>query len=278
LKRKILFSLIFIAALIGASFLIGAFYQPFGSFETFRETGFKTPTISIKPVKESLAPTINERMIIYTGYISLETNDIDGTIAMIRSLADRYGGYVASSNKYMYDEEVRAEIVIRVPKDKFHAAIQEIESYGKVLNENVNSEDITQQYIDLKARLSNLQHQEKRLLEILELAKNVDEILAIEKELERVRGEIESLQGQINYLERNVEMSIISINLTKPKPSFKPPSMNWGEVLETALTGLFTVLKGLIILAISTIPITIIGIIGYHIYKERRKKEVEKQK
>jgi len=273
-----LFSLIFIAALIGASFLIGAFYQPFGSFETFRETGFKTPTISIKPVKESLAPTINERMIIYTGYISLETNDIDGTIAMIRSLADRYGGYVASSNKYMYDEEVRAEIVIRVPKDKFHAAIQEIESYGKVLNENVNSEDITQQYIDLKARLSNLQHQEKRLLEILELAKNVDEILAIEKELERVRGEIESLQGQINYLERNVEMSIISINLTKPKPSFKPPSMNWGEVLETALTGLFTVLKGLIILAISTIPITIIGIIGYHIYKERRKKEVEKQK
>jgi len=267
-----LFSLIFIAALIGASFLIGAFYQPFGSFETFRETGLKTPTISIKPVKESLAPTINERMIIYTGYISLETNDIDGTIAMVRNLADRYGGYVASSNKYMYDEEVRAEIVIRVPKDKFHAAIQEIESYGKVLNENVNSEDITQQYIDLKARLSNLQHQEKRLLEILELAKNVDEVLAIEKELERVRGEIESLQGQINYLERNVEMSIISINLTKPKPSFKPPSMNWGEVLEAALTGLFTVLKGLIILAISIIPIAIIGIIGYHIYKEKRKK------
>jgi len=267
-----LFSLIFIAALIGASFFIGAFYQPFGSFETFRETGFKTPTISIKPVKESLAPTINERMIIYTGYISLETNDIDGTIAMIRSLAEHYGGYVASSNKYMYDEEVRAEIVIRVPKDKFHAAIQEIESYGKVLNENVNSEDITQQYIDLKARLSNLQHQEKRLLEILELAKNVDEILAIEKELERVRGEIESLQGQINYLERNVEMSIISINLTKPKPSFKPPSMNLGEVLETALTGLFTVLKGLIILAISIIPIAIIGVIVYHIYKERRQK------
>jgi archaellum component FlaC len=271
LKRKILFSLIFIAALIGTSFLIGAFYQPFGSFETFRETGFKTPTISIKPVKESLAPTINERMIIYTGYISLETNDIDGTIAMIRSLAEHYGGYVASSNKYMYDEEVRAEIVIRVPKDKFHAAIQEIESYGKVLNENVNSEDITQQYIDLKARLSNLQHQEKRLLEILELAKNVDEILAIEKELERVRGEIESLQGQINYLERNVEMSIISIKLTKPKPSFKPPSMNWGEVLETALTGLFTVLKGLIILAISIIPIAIIGIVAYKIYKGRRK-------
>jgi archaellum component FlaC len=171
----------------------------------------------------------------------------------------------------MYDEEVRAEIVIRVPKDKFHAAIQEIESYGKVLNENVNSEDITQQYIDLKARLSNLQHQEKRLLEILELAKNVDEILAIEKELERVRGEIESLQGQINYLERNVEMSIISIKLTKPKPSFKPPSMNWGEVLETALTGLFTVLKGLIILAISIIPIAIIGIVAYKIYKGRRK-------
>ncbi|MEM2680859.1 MAG: DUF4349 domain-containing protein, partial [Candidatus Bathyarchaeia archaeon] len=167
----------------------------------------------------------------------------------------------------------RAEIVIRVPKDKFHAAIQEIEGYGKVLNEGVNSEDITQEYIDLKARLSNLQRQEKRLIEILELAKNVEDILAIEKELERIRGEIEALQGRINYLERSVEMSIISISLTKPKPSFKPPTMNWSEVLETALTGLFTVLRGLIILAISIIPIAAIGIPIYYIYKRKASKK-----
>jgi len=264
-------TLILLVAVISASFLLGALYQPFTKY------GFESSESLVKPAltearKESAA-SISDRMIIYSGYVTLETNDIDEVIMKIRNLAERYGGYVASSNRYIYDEEVRAEIVIRVPKDKFHTAIQEIEGYGKVLNEGVNSEDITQQYIDLKARLSNLQRQEKRLLEILEAAKNVEEILAIEKELERVRGEIEALQGQINYLERSVEMSVISISLTKPTPSFKPPTMNWGKVLEAALTGLFTVLKGLIILAISIIPIAAIGIPIYYIYKRKSLKK-----
>ncbi len=261
----------------GFGFFIGAFYQPHIKYlvthETLREATLTSAPATFKAAKEGLTIETIERMIIYRGYVWLETNDIDETIAMIRSLTERYGGYVASSNKYLYDNEVRAEISIRIPKDKFHIAIQEIETYGKVLNEDITSEDITEQYIDLKARLSNLQHQEKRLLEILELAKNVDEVLAIEKELERVRGEIESLQGQINYLERSVEMSIISISLTKPKPSFKPPSMKWGEVLEAALTGLFTVVKGLIILAISIIPIAAIAIPIYHIYKKKSSKK-----
>jgi hypothetical protein len=264
-----------VIALIGVSFLFGTLYQPFkyGYPETPSFTEPFIKTASTEAERTLAAASISDRMIIYNGYVYLEATNIDEAVMKIRSLAERYGGYVASSNRYTYDEEVRAEIVIRVPKDKFHAAIQEIESYGKVLNEGVTSEDITQQYIDLKARLSNLQHQEKRLLEILEIAKNVDEVLAIEKELERVRGEIERLQGQINYLERSVEMSIISISLTKPKPSFKPPSMKWGEVLEAALTGLFTVLKGLIILAISIIPIAAIGVPIYYIYKKKSSKK-----
>ncbi|MEM2843476.1 MAG: DUF4349 domain-containing protein [Candidatus Bathyarchaeia archaeon] len=270
MRKKILLGVILAIAVIGVSFFLGALYQPFIKY------GFEPSETLVKPglieTKEAAAP-ISDRMIIYNGYVSLETNNIDEVLMRVRSLAERYGGYVASSNRYIYDEEERAEIVIRVPKDKFHAAIQEIEGYGKVLNEGVNSEDITQEYIDLKARLSNLQRQEKRLIEILELAKNVEDILAIEKELERVRGEIEALQGRINYLERSVEMSVISVSLTKPKPSFKPPTMNWSEVLETALTGLFTVLRGLIILAISIIPIAAIGIPIYYIYKRKASKK-----
>ena len=154
-------------------------------------------------------------------------------------------------------------------------AVQEIEGYGKVLDESTTSEDVTQQYIDLKARLHNLQKQEQRLREILELTRTVDEILKVENELSRVRGEIDSLQGQINYLERNVEMSLISVRLVEPAPPFTPPGMDWGETFQTALSGLFFVVRGLIVLVVSLLPLFMIAAGAYHLYRRtRRKKQV----
>jgi len=218
-------------------------------------------------------PPSQERLIIYNAHISVETDDITDRLAKIRALADRYGGYVASSSRSSYGMQSRAEIAIRVPKDKFHAAVQEIETYGKVLDEGTTSEDITQQFVDLKARLGNLQRQEERFREILAVAKTVEEILKVESELARVRGEIESLQGQINYLEGNVAMSLISVMLTEPAPPFTPPGMNWGEVLETAIVGLFTVARGMIIIVISMLPLAVVGAPVYYAYKRRRRQK-----
>jgi hypothetical protein len=211
--------------------------------------------------------------VIYNAYVSLETNDIQGGLGKIGLLAESYGGYVASSSRSTYGMQSRAEIAIRVPKDKFHAAVQEIETYGKVLDEGTTSEDITQQYIDLKARLNNWQRQEEQLREILGMAKTVDEILKVESELARVRGEIESLQGQINYLEGNVEMSLISVALTEPAPPFTPPGMDWGETLEIAIVGFFTVLRGMVILVVSLIPLAAVGLPAYYVYKRRKRKK-----
>jgi hypothetical protein len=204
--------------------------------------------------------------------LSLEANDIQGTLQKIRALAEGYGGYVASSSRSTY-AQARADIAIRVPKDKFQTAIQQIETYGKVLDEGTTSEDITQQYIDLKARLNNMQRQEERLREILDMAKTVDEILRVESELERVRGEIDSLQGQINYLEGNVEMSLISVTLTEPAPPFTPPGMDWGETLEIAISGLFTVIRGMIIVVVSLIPVVIVSVPIYYLYKRRKQQK-----
>jgi hypothetical protein len=212
-------------------------------------------------------------MVIYNAYVSLETNDIQGGLGKSRLLAESYGGYVASSSRSTYGTQSRAEIAIRVPKDKFHTAVQEIETYGKVLDEGTTSEDITQQYIDLKARLNNLQKQEERLHEILGMAETVDEILKVESELARVRGEIDSLQGQINYLEGNVEMSLISVALTEPAPPFTPPGMDWSETLEIAIVGFFTVLRGMIILVGSLIPLAAVGLPAYYVYKRRKRKK-----
>ncbi len=214
-----------------------------------------------------------ERMIIYNAYISLETKDIDGGLAKIRILTEDYGGYVAGTHRSTYGQQERADISIRIPQDNFRTAVNEIESYGRLLDERTTSEDITERYIDLKARLSNLEKQEKRLLELLDIAKTVEEIIEVEKELSRVRGEIERLQGQINYLERHVEMSLISVSLIEPLPPFTPPGMDWGETFELALMGLFGVVRGLIILIVSLLPFIIVGAIIYYVYKIREKKK-----
>jgi hypothetical protein len=202
-------------------------------------------------------------MVIYNAYISLETSDMQTVLNKIAALAENSGGYVAGS----WRSTDSAEITIRVPKVTFRSNIQQVETYGKVLNERSSSEDVTQQYIDLKARLENMQRQEQRLRDILNMTKTVDEVLQVERELERVRGDIESLQGQINYIERNEEMSLISIDLTEPLPPFTVPGMDWKETFETALTGLFVVVRGLIILFVSALPIAVIGVGVYFVYR-----------
>jgi len=274
-RKRILVISSAIVILLFASFFIGMLYSPYGrvGFETPAAVMSKTDSLLPFSAGPEGQPTAQERLVIYNAHVSLETNDIQGGLGKIRLLAEGYGGYVASSSRSTYGIQSRAEIAIRVPKDKFHAAVQEIESYGKVLDEGTTSEDITQQYIDLKARLNNLQKQEEQLHEILDMAKTVDEILKVESELARVRGEIDSLQGQINYLEGNVEMSLISVALTEPAPPFTPPGMDLGETFEIAIVGFFTVLRGMIILVVSLIPLAVVGVPAYYVYKRRKQKK-----
>jgi hypothetical protein len=286
-RNKIVAIASIILVLVVASFFVGGFYYSGTPFSQPGVFGPLAPVPGAAPVtilttvasQTTMTATVGaeavaqERMVIYNGQISLETSHIEDTLTKITALAESYGGYVAGSSRSNYGTQPTAEITIRVPKDKFRTAVQEIETYGKLLGENTSSEDVTQQYIDLKARLDNLQKEEQRLGQILTMATTVDDILKVEDELSTVRGDIESLQGQINYLEGNVEMSLISVSLTEPTPPFTPPGMNWDETFQTAIIGLFIVLRGLIIIAVSLIPIAIIGVPAYYIYRRRKRKE-----
>lgn len=277
LKKIVVISAAVIVLLV-ASFFIGTLYSPYGGVSKYGELMESQPAVAPELVGLEPSPAPrgaefdSERMIIHNAYISLETTDINGVLAKIRDLAENYGGYVAGSSRSTYGVQATADVTIRVPKDKFHAAVQEIEGYGKVLDERTTSEDVTEQYIDLKARLENLESQEKRLQEILDMAKTVEEVLEVERELERVRGEIERFQGQINYLERSVAMSVIAVSLIEPSPPFTPSGVDWGETLETAISGFSAVLRGLIILTVSLLPIAIIAVLVYYVYKRRKQK------
>jgi hypothetical protein len=282
-KNKLVFSIIAIAILFAVAFFVGSSLISYSPVITYKGDTVSGPRITSEaPVPMSASEsidyiTVENRMIIYNGYISLETDDIDGTLNRIRSLAEGYNGYIAGTSRSMIGNQAVADITIRIPQNKFHSVINDIETYGKVLDERTTSDDVTEQYIDLKARLKNLERLEESLTDLLNRTATVDEILKVEQELARIRGDIDSLQGQLNYLERNVTMSMIKVTLREPPPPFTPPGMDWGETFETAIRGLFAIISGLIILIIAVLPlIVIIGIPAYYLQRRKRIKNQKK--
>ncbi len=287
-RRKVVAVSAAVIVLLIAAFFVGGLYSTYGVVTRYGGFTDSRPSIAPRPTElEGAAPIptpaqkdlrweqpISQvRMVIYNAYISLETGDIEGSLAKIRSLAERYGGYVAGSSHSTYRAQAVAEITIRIPQDEFHNVVQVVETYGKVLDERTTSDDVTEQYIDLKARLENLQRQEKRLQEILDMARTVEDVLKVERELGRIRGEIESIQGRINYLERSVSMSVITVHLEEPLPPITPPGFDWGETLETALGGFFAVVRGLTIMILSLLPFAVIGSPLYYVYRRRKQRE-----
>ncbi len=225
--------------------------------------------------------TVNgERMIVRTGDMSLIVVDVAETRDEIASLAVRLGGYVVSSYISGTDENIRGSIAIRVPDEEFDTALAELRALAvRVTSEQTNSRDVTEEYIDLQARLGNAEATEKQYLALLEKADDVEDILKIYDKLSQVRSEIEQLKGQIQYLERTAAMSYIEIDL-RPEASTKPlVRAGWSalETLKAAVRGLVTagqIIASIAIWLLIFIPIwgTALGIVIWRIRRKRQKK------
>ena len=173
---------------------------------------------------------------------------------------------------------MRGSVSIRVPDEDFDQALVELRSLAtRVESENTNSRDVTEEYIDLEARLKNAEATESQYLALLEKATDVEDILRIYERLSQVRRDIEQLKGRIQYLERTSSMSLISVRL-EPVATAKPlVRVGWNalETLKSAVRGIVIFGQWLGTLAIWLIvfsPVwgTILGIIFWR----RRKKKL----
>lgn len=158
----------------------------------------------------------SDKKIIKNGSLSILAEKADEASKQIQQIAESNGGSVDSVDIYDVTDDTKAgTITIRVPNDKFDAAIAEIKKIAvKVEREVVTSSDVTAQYVDLEARLTNLRAVEKQYQSILASAHTVEDTLAVYAKLAEVRGSIESVQGQINYLSRQIDMSTITVSVT----------------------------------------------------------------
>ena len=160
------------------------------------------------------------RLVIKNAELAIVVSDPKADMERITKLADEMGGYVVSSNLFQsyYGpnsiEVPEATITIRVPSEKLDEALARIkEDAVEIDTENVTGQDVTNEYVDLQSRLTAKQAAEKKLLEILDEAKETEDVLAVYTELQMIQTEIESLKGQIKYYEQSAALSSISVRL-----------------------------------------------------------------
>lgn len=201
-----------------------------------------------------------DRKTITTVDMSLEVDDVPAAIEQISSITRASGGYVSGSSVYAhtYDKSTWKDgyITVRVPEAGHPEFLEEVSKLGEVTSRSVSAQDVTEEYIDVTARLENLKKQEQRLNEILNMSSTVEEVLSVEKEIERVRGEIDSLTGRLNYLNDRVEYSTISIRLTEPDQVIY--SWGLGEAFSESAKGFISMVNALIILAGYLLPIVLL--------------------
>jgi hypothetical protein len=154
--------------------------------------------------------------IIKTAQVSLEVPSGDFRSAMqdITATAGRFGGFIVSTST-SDDESRRGAIVLRVPSEDFENALASIQDLGKVESENVSGEDVSQEFVDLEARLRNLQAQESVLLGLMKEAQTIPASIRVQNSLSSVQLDIEQIHGRINFLEDRASMSTIAVDVTE---------------------------------------------------------------
>lgn len=164
------------------------------------------------------AETSFEPMIVKTASLSVQIGHdaFDGVVAEANDLATAQGGYVVSS-EIAGDKRRSGHIVLRVPVDRFDPALKGAAGIGdgKVTSRAVNGQDVTPEYIDLSARLTNLRAQEKVLLRLMDEAATVTDTIRVQGQLSDVQGAIEQLEGRVRYLRDQASMSTITLSLAQ---------------------------------------------------------------
>ncbi|MFH0892809.1 MAG: DUF4349 domain-containing protein [Bacteroidota bacterium] len=150
-----------------------------------------------------------DKKIIYDASADLKIKKVDSANAQLKRIAEKYEGYAQSLGQ--------RTSVIRIKSANLNAALADIAKIGKMRNKSVYGEDVTEQYFDLALRLDNYERTRLRYNELLAKAVGVNEILKVEKELERVTREIELLKGKLTFLQSQIDYSTITVYLNERK-------------------------------------------------------------
>ncbi len=233
---------------------------------------------------EQLPPI--SRMVVHNAQLSLQVPDVNQALARISDIAQSHGGYVSTEHAYasQSDDQTRtvADVTIRVRADEYDQALGQLRGLAtKVVSVDETSDDVTQQYIDVDANLRNLQASESAILKLMNQTTNINDILTLQRELTNVRGQIQRLQAQEQYLERQTSLSTITMHLEPPAVAQSSPLGPFWDPLATLARGWhdsLTVLRVLVdaLLYVASAFWWAIILAGAGIYFERKRRQARR--
>ena len=225
---------------------------------------------------------INPDKIIYSADTTIETTEFDETIAGLNELIAQYDGWIESSsvNGANYYSKSRgsasnrsASYTVRIPSENFQTLMNSLSTLGNIPYTHTYTQNVTAQYYDTQARMNAYKAQETKLLEMMDLAESVEDIIAIEDKLTDVRYMIESLQSSLNNWDRRVNYSTvdISVNEVSAYTPSAPVKVSYGERLVNSFVGsvkgAVEFFKDLLVFIVSMIPTLVILALLFFVFR-----------
>jgi hypothetical protein len=236
-------------ALLAAIVLLGAGCAP--AAQPPLQGGGPTDSVRVAPPPAGVEPKpaqtggeagidVTQRKIVRNGDLAIEVGDPLALEPQVRRIAEEAGGYVVSSRTYRVQDGNAAELTVRVPAQKFSEVFDRIKALSDRIPKNaqITTQDVTEEYIDLRARLQALEAVHDRLVQLLKEARTVEDALKVEQALRDNEAEIERVKGRLQFLERSSDFSSIHVQLLPVPPQeigLQPGAWNPLATLLTAL-------------------------------------------
>jgi Domain of unknown function (DUF4349) len=210
--------------------------------------------------------------------LEVEEGDLNKTINDATDVVLKAKGlYVGSSTSVPEGEPASGQVTFRVPVDAFEPVLRQLKELGTYRGEKSSTEDVTNQYVDLNGQLAAWRAQERVYLRLLDRAKSVTDVIAVQNQLQQVQSNIERLQGQLNHLEDQSSFSTIVLQLTEPGaggPAAQPTG-RLARAWATAVNGLGVMAAALLVAVVWLTPVVVLaGLVLFGVRALRRPRPV----
>ncbi len=212
------------------------------------------------------------RQIRYEAEIQIETDNYEKELKHLKEVIKKYNGIIVSENEEREDYYSQDIITVKILSQKFDTLLNNIvPEYGKIVYKNITSEDITANIIDLDARLNVKKATEEQLLKLLKQAATVSEILEVNRELERIREDIEATESLLKFYKSQATYATVTITVYQQFEIANNEGFNFFNKLKQGILAGWHLLLWIIIAAVSLLPLGVVVFIIVLILKKRKK-------